>query len=322
MSCGSGCPPLLFLVFNRPGQTARVFEAIARARPAELYIAADGPRVGHIEDAKACAEVRKIVEGVNWDCEVKTLMREQNLGCRDAVSTAIGWFFSHVEEGIILEDDCLPSDCFFSYCKQLLETHRQDERVMMVSGNSYRPEYLGDCASYYYSRLPRVWGWASWRRAWSHYDVDMGGLADFLKGGAMTRLWEDPDIRAYWTRKLLDTRLGRINTWDFQWYYAIWRREAMVARPAVNLIENLGMDENATHTTAYNERLALSRGTLGKVVHPGERIIDEEADLHENLHVECATFHHVSNPLQRWRKRLRQRWKVGRRISRWLDGGK
>lgn len=150
--------PVLFTVFNRPACTRRVFEAIRRAAPRRLFIACDGPRPERPEEAPLVSQVRGIVAEVDWECEVATLFREENLGCRNAMSSAISWFFSEVEEGIILEDDCLPDPTFFRYCRELLERYRDDERVMNISGvNSLlRGAELGD--NYYFSRYPHIWG--------------------------------------------------------------------------------------------------------------------------------------------------------------------
>ena len=131
--------PVLFLVFNRPDTTRRVLEAIRQAQPSQLFIAADGPREGKSGEAEKCADVRRIVnEGIDWDCEVKTLFRDKNLGCKVAVSRAIDWFFEHVEEGIILEDDCLPHPTFFRFCEELLNKYRDDERIGQISGDNFQ----------------------------------------------------------------------------------------------------------------------------------------------------------------------------------------
>lgn len=174
----SGLPtlstPVLFVVFNRPETTSRVFNSIRNARPARLYVAADGPRAMREGEAQRCVEVRRIASAVDWPCEVRTLFRDENIGCRRSVSGAISWFFEHEPEGIILEDDCLPDASFFSYCATLLERYRIEPRVMAITGNNFQPSMEGYSASYYYSIYNHVWGWASWRRAWALYDADMG----------------------------------------------------------------------------------------------------------------------------------------------------
>ena len=248
---------ILFLVFNRPDTTARVFEAIRQARPPRLYVAADGPRSGRGGEQQRCDEVRRIATAVDWPCELITLLREGNLGCKRAVSSAISWYFTHEPEGIVLEDDCLPDPSFFPYCDELLERYRDDPRVMCISGDNFisRNWLPGD--SYYFSRYVHIWGWATWRRAWAHYDVDM---KDWLAGdGAAVverRLRGEPRAVAYWKENFERVASGRIDTWDYQWVYACWRREGLSCMPATNLISNIGFGEGATHTTSPESKLA------------------------------------------------------------------
>ena len=188
--------PVLFLIFNRPDTTALVMEAIRAARPARLYVAADGPRPGCPGDAERCAEARRVVTAVDWPCQVKTLFRETNLGCRKAVSSAIDWLFACEEEGIILEDDCVPTSDFFSFCGELLERFRDDKQIMAICGSCYAEAEPNYRASYYFSYYADPWGWATWRRAWRLYDGDLsrwpafkarGGLRTLSKGRSGTK---------------------------------------------------------------------------------------------------------------------------------------
>jgi predicted O-methyltransferase YrrM len=244
--------PVLFLVFNRPGLTALVMEAIRAARPPRLYVAADGPR-DHASGSDPCEEVRRIATAVDWDCEVRTLFRDRNLGCREAVSGAITWFFNNEEAGIILEDDCLPSSDFFKYCTELLERYRTDTRIMAICGSSYAdlgPRYG---PSYYFSYYADIWGWATWRRAWQFYDRDLarwpGARArQDLNVISAGRAWH----RAYWTNLFDATRAGRINTWDYQWIYTVIEQGGLACYPVRNLISNLGFRPDATHTIAQD----------------------------------------------------------------------
>jgi hypothetical protein len=165
--------PILFLVFNRPETTARVFEAIRNAKPSRLYIAADGPRDFIYNEYAVCAKTREIASRVDWDCDVETLFRAENLGCKAAVSSAISWFFSHEEEGIILEDDCLPCESFFYFTTILLEKYRHDERIAHIAGSNFQDgKKVGD-GSYYFSDLYNIWGWATWKRVWKDYDAEL-----------------------------------------------------------------------------------------------------------------------------------------------------
>lgn len=239
---------VLFLVFNRPDTTAQVFDAIRKAKPPRLYVAADGPRPNkHGEDLKV-AEVKEIVSRVDWPCEVKTLYREGNLGCKVAVSEAITWFFEQEEEGIVLEDDCLPHPTFFRFCGELLARYRDDERIAMISGDNFQFGRRRGEASYYYSRYNHIWGWASWRRAWKHYDREASSWPALRDGEWLNVLVGRAAERKYWAKVFEAVYQGRIDTWDYQWALASWVQGMVSILPNVNLISNIGFGGDATHT--------------------------------------------------------------------------
>lgn len=176
--------PILFIGFNRPETSRQVFAAIRSAEPTDLYVAIDGPRVGHSDEAARVAEVRAIFDDVDWDCEVHTLFREDNVGCRLGVSGAINWFFENVEAGIILEDDCVPSSSFFGYCEELLDRFADDTRIMHIAGYNHRPDFVWDPDySYFFSHYGYMWGWATWRRAWAFYDVELPHFDEIVAKG-------------------------------------------------------------------------------------------------------------------------------------------
>lgn len=246
---------VLFVVFNRPDTTARVFESIRAAQPPRLYVAADGARAGKAGEAERSAEVRRIATAVDWPCEVRTRFQDSNLGCKVGVSSAIDWFFENEPEGIILEDDVLPQPEFFRYCDDLLEHYRDDATVAMVSGCSFIGNPHGNAASYVFSRYAHVWGWASWRRAWRHYDVAMTG---WPSPAARSRLDAVLDGRGdaidYWSNIFDVTRRGDIDTWDYQWVYACWMNDLVAVMPAGMLVENIGFGADATHTSGGTSR--------------------------------------------------------------------
>jgi len=278
--------PLLFLVFNRPDTTKKVFERIRAARPSRLFIAADGPRSGREDDVRKCAEVKKIVSGVDWPCEVTTLFREKNLGCRRAVSSAITWFFENVEEGIILEDDCLPDISFFKYAGELLECYRADERIGMVCGANFQFGSRRTMDSYYFSRYPHVWGWASWRRVWQKYDAEMKIWPEIKSGGWLNDHFNNKAQVEYW-RKIFDSVYeGKIDTWDYQLSLTFITNHYMSVIPNVNLISNLGYCGEATHTAGGGGVLSEMK-TLPMnfpLIHPDFMIKDALADKKvENL---------------------------------------
>lgn len=277
---------VLFLVFNRPDTTGRVFEAIRQARPPRLYVAADGPRAGRDAEAALCAETRRVATAVDWDCEVKTLFRDDNKSCKIAVSDAIGWFFTHEERGIILEDDCLPVPDFFRFCDEMLERYQSDPRVMMVSGDNFvsRDSGLQFQDSYYFSTFGHIWGWATWRRAWAGYDVKMSQWS--VPHGERLLKTVFPDIaplRRIWMETFSNVAAGKINTWDYQWNHHCWVNGGLSCVPECNLISNIGFDDRATHTTQADSPLAgMPVGELAwPLRHPAEVVRHRAADSWE-----------------------------------------
>ena len=242
--------PILFLVFNRPDLTQRVFDAIRQARPPKLYIAADGPRKNKVGEVERCALVQEIVSQVDWPCEVSKLIRQENLGCKIAVSSAIDWFFSQEPEGIILEDDCLPHPDFFPYCDELLKKYRDDERVGMISGTNFQGGIRRGEGDYYFSRFCHIWGWATWARAWSKYDVTITQWSALKKVGWLKSLGFQGGYERYWEKVFDKVKNGRIDTWDHQWTMASWVNDMLSVMPNVNLVRNIGFGADATHTVS------------------------------------------------------------------------
>lgn len=265
----SSCPTaVLFLTFNRPETTRQVFRQIRRARPATLFVASDGPREGVPGEEDRVQEIRHwLPEAIDWECKVRTLYRDRNLGCKRAVIEAVTWFLEAVEEGIIVEDDCLPHPSFFGFCGDLLERYRHNPRVMMISGNNFQEGIQRGSASYYFSRYSHIWGWATWRRAWALMDADLETYDAFKSEGHLEAIF-DPDERDYW-RKILDSvQGGRIDTWDYQWLFSVLSQGGLSATPNKNLVSNIGFGGTATHTGAESANANLPRHDLGPIVHP------------------------------------------------------
>ncbi len=261
---------VLFLIFNRPDTTKQVFETIRQARPPRLYIASDGHRNDREGELLKVQEARAVVALVDWPCEVRTLYREENLGCKYAVSGAIDWFFENEEQGIILEDDCLPSLSFFSFCEDLLERYKVDQRVWQISGSLFYSNAISETkGDYFFSRYGPIWGWASWRRAWKNYDVELSDWAVMSQQSYLNSVYLDDVERAYKLR--LGDRLFRdeINTWDYQWGYCKNYNGALTILPKKNLIVNIGFREDATHTTTDNHLIpTVSYDLDEKLSHP------------------------------------------------------
>lgn len=249
-------PPILFLVFNRPDTTRQVFEAIRQTRPVRLYVAADGPRVNRKEEAERCEETRHIATRVDWPCEVRTLFRDQNLGCRRAVSGAVSWLFENEEEGIILEDDCLPAPSFFLFCAELLDHYRHDERIMCITGDNFQESMADYPYSYYFSRYNHCWGWASWRRAWRLYDSELAHLSEFIDSGNLLRMSCNPGFADYWRGIFTAVKDDQINSWAYPWLATCWEHSGLTATPRINLVSNIGFGSDGTHTLGSASRFA------------------------------------------------------------------
>lgn len=272
---------VLFLVFNRPDVTEQVFEAIRKARPPRLYVAADGPRAAREGEAERCAEVRRIATAVDWPCELKTLFREKNLGCKHAVSRGINWFFEHEEQGIILEDDCLPNQCFFHFCQDLLNRYATDERVWVITGDNFQNGIKRGEASYYFSRYNHVWGWASWRRAWTKADMELRFWPEWKISQDWKSFWSDLVTRRYWEKIFDQMYRGEIDTWDYPWTASVWHHGGLTATPNVNLVTNIGFGEHATHTLSSDSPLSgISTHTLSTLTHPNMVQHEIAADLY------------------------------------------
>jgi hypothetical protein len=239
--------PVLMIVFNRPEHTRLVFERVACARPTRLFFAADGPR--NPEEARLCAETRAIIEHVDWDCDVHTKYSDVNLGCRYGPITAFNWVFEHCDRAILFEDDCVPDPSFLPFCAELLERYCDDERIMAITGNNFRSNRDNVPNSYFFSRLPGNWGWATWRRAWSHFDVGIP---------LWKQLRETPWLEDYLGHKPYADYYRTVfdhvsdgtyqSCWDFQWVFAVWSQHALSIRPRVNLVSNIGFGKDSTHT--------------------------------------------------------------------------
>lgn len=273
--------PILMLVFNRPDETQRVFDAVKLAKPSKLYVAADGARAQNPEDETLSQKTREIFKQVDWPCEVKTLYREQNMGCGPAVSGAISWFFEQEEMGIILEDDCLPSIDFFRFCKTMLHHYKDDERVMQVCGSNFQRGITRGDASYYFSMFSFIWGWATWRRAWQHYDFTLSNIHNDNELN-LEYYTSHKGLKRYWKQTFLFSKKQVFNTWDYQWGLTILKQKGCSLVPNVNLVTNIGNTDNSTHGSADDTSWTVNQvvGNLGDIKHVTEVKMNREADTY------------------------------------------
>lgn len=240
---------VLFLVFNRLDTTKQVFDAIQQAKPPRLYIAADGARIDKKGEAEKVTAVRDfIIKNIDWECDVEILFRDENLGCKYAVSGAIDWFFENEEMGIILEDDCLPSQSFFWFCEELLEKYKNDMRIWHISGDNFQDGIKRGDGDYYLSKYNHIWGWASWRSRWEYYDVEMKGFNSFEKVDQIKNIFKQKATQRYWNNIFSNVSKGMIDTWDYQWTYTVLSNNGLSVLPNKNLVSNIGFGPDATHT--------------------------------------------------------------------------
>jgi hypothetical protein len=251
--------PVVFLIFNRPRETELVFGEIARAKPRKLLIVADGPRADRPEELKRCSEARKVLDRVDWDCEIRKNYSDVNLGCKDRVSTGLIWAFKEVEEAIILEDDTLPHSTFFRFCEELLEKYRKDERVMHISGNNFLMGRRVGPYSYYFSRYNHIWGWATWRRAFEFYDYKMNMWPELRKTSWLSDVLGEAKAAEWWKRYFDVAHKGDrmlYDSWDCQWFFSILSQNGLCITPSVNLTYNIGFKGDGTHTKTSDHPLS------------------------------------------------------------------
>jgi len=242
-------------------------------------VIADGPRADKPGEAEKCAQVKAIIDRVDWDCEVLKNYSDENLGCKMRPASGLDWVFDTVEEAIILEDDCLPHPTFFRYCQELLDYYRNDNRIMMISGNNFQFGRKRTDYSYYFSKFPHIWGWASWRRAWKYYDIQMTLWPEVRKGKWLQDILKSDKAVTYWTKIFDVAYKNQIDAWDYQWTFACWIQNGLSILPNINLVSNIGFRPDATHTKGES---ILSNVSVEEMVFPLKHcpyvICDEEAD--------------------------------------------
>jgi hypothetical protein len=273
--------PILLIIFNRPDKVEKLIAALEKIKPSSLYIFADGPRDHVPSDKEKCEEARRIASFISWPCTIEKNFQQSNLGCRVGVSSAITWFFFHVDAGIILEDDCLPDPSFFPYCSELLDRYRDNEEIMHINGTTFLDEN-NSAFSYHFSRVDHVWGWATWRRAWNKYDIEMKNIETLSKSADAKSLFLKERSFNFWIDLFKHVRDKKIDTWDAQWLYTIVSNRGLAITPHRNLIQNIGFDNEATHTKTRDRNSNLVTEEIKfPLIHPKK--IEANALLDDKL---------------------------------------
>jgi len=242
--------PVLLIHFNRPETTQRQLDVLSTIRPKRIWLLCDAARPGRPEEAEKVGRVRGLLDAIPWDCEIRKCFRESNLGIFRNISSGISWFMDEAGEGIILEDDCLPSEGFFPFASEMLARYADEEQVQTVSGFTGWREPLPIQESYCFSNYFSCWGWATWKRAWDTFDPDMRGFFERDRWHRICRrLHRNPRQRLYWEVMFRRVASGRTDSWAYRRLLSIWDHNGRVVVPKENLVENIGFNEEATNTS-------------------------------------------------------------------------
>jgi hypothetical protein len=278
MTTGEFDIPVVLMIFNRPHHTGAVFDRIAAIRPQRLFVIADGPRPHCPDDSPKCAASRAVLDRISWDCDLKTNFAEDNLGCRGRTPSGLDWVFSQVDRAIILEDDTVPDLSFFRFCAELLGRYEHDPRVRTISGNNFLFGKRRGEWSYYFSNIHSTWGWATWRRSWQKVDMAMRQWPQLRDGGWLADMVGE-ETAPFWLRRLEATYNGKLDAWDYQYYLSCWLDHSLAATPNCNLVTNIGVGADATHTIQPAPYMNCPAERLPfPLVHPSFMVCDRVSD--------------------------------------------
>ena len=305
--------PILVIAFNRPDHLRILISRLRELQPKKIYFAVDGPRKTKDTDAEKVGQCKDLTHSIDWDCEVITNFQESNLGCGLGVSTAITWFFENEERGIILEDDIIPDPSFFSFCAELLGRHERDPEVFAISGcNFVPPNQISTSGSYRFSQVPHIWGWASWRDRWAQYQLDITGWRTELPA---RKLWSKSGNSipgaVYWAGTFELLARKEVDTWDGQLVYMCMKNGMLTATSNTNLIENIGFNEQATHTTEDRDELQPVI-PIALPTTPVPIKLDHKADSWTRKNHFRATWRGMLDQGDRFLKRRRAEHSLGR----------
>jgi hypothetical protein len=280
--------PVALTLFNRPTETLRVFNTIREAKPLKLFLISDIGR--NKQEELQCIETRNLIESrIDWPCEVFKNYAEKNMGPKLRLSTGVTWVFEHVDRAIIFEHDCLPSQDFFRFCDELLEKYKNDERIMHISGNNFQQKnskFLCN-ESYYFSHIPHIWGFATWARAWKHYDVNVSNWPQIKESEYLKTIFHDPAVRDRWEYRFAQYYRQEVASWDGQWVFACLINNGLSINPKVNLVSNIGFDDKAFTTKNPDHRFSQMpiEAIQFPLIHPEIISVSQQADAYTYKYV-------------------------------------
>jgi len=272
--------PILLIGYRRAPTTRKVIESLRPIQPKILFFAVNGPNPAVSGEEEQCQAVRDLTSEIDWECRIHRLFRNEHLAAPESISGAITWFFNNVEEGIILEDDCVCDSSFFFFAEELLEKYRDNPKIMQIGATNFVPQVFSGPASYCFSTYAYIWGWATWRRAWSTFDLGLNSLThDSLESILKSRFSRPEDI-SYWRALYQYLKSGNLSTWDGQWNLTVFRQQGLSIVPRENLVHNIGFGAQSTNTTALTASIAQMQ--VGKLqwplIHPEHFVADSVSD--------------------------------------------
>jgi len=270
--------PVVIIVFNRADLAELLLDRLSQFRLSKLYVIMDGPRDGNVKDVDERNKILSMLDRVEFSDCIESQIADDNMGCRDRIVSGLNWVFDQEESAIILEDDCLPSDTFLYFCELMLDKYKDDERVGIISGTNLI-ESSSEDNTYHFSKYCNIWGWASWRRVWNNYDVEMNLLNDNNLQNLRGRFNYKYEYK-YWCAVFNQTKSGEIQTWDYQLWLSVWLNGQTSIVPSVNQIDNLGFGHaDATHTSGLHPAQHISaRNVIFPLIDPHSMLPDAELD--------------------------------------------
>lgn len=256
--------------FNRPNALRQVFESVRKAKPTKLFLIQDGPRGN--KDIQGIDSCRRIVDNIDWDCEVFRNYSDENLGCGKRMSTGISWVFEHVDKAIILEDDCVPSQQFYLFCEEMLNAYEFDERILMISGMNHWGA-INNSEDYLFALNGAIWGWATWKRAWEKFDYSVSAIentsvVDFiLHSGVEPYRIARMDVNRWIETNRKVKSNEKISYWAHQWRLVKIINHNLCIVPRCNLVSNVG-DQDATHPTGGNSKCEYHHLKINELTFP------------------------------------------------------
>lgn len=277
--------PVVLIMFNRPELTRMTLAAIGKVKPPKLFVISDGPRASREDDKILVKACRDLIRSIDWPCEVKEIFANSNMGCRDRIASGLAEVFESVDRAIILEDDCLPNESFFYFTQELLERYKDEPSVGLIGGTALL-DFDGEVSSsYFFSKYPKIWGWATWARVWKSYDSEIPRWPNLRETSILRDNLHTRKGVATWRQNLNLVFLRKIDTWDYQLVLNLWQNKQLSVIPKNNLVSNLGFGGEATHTLDASSPFSAlpTKEMEWPIRHPTSVSANEQADRFSEL---------------------------------------